>query len=641
MPLSIAHAGVVEINGHAYRLIRTSGQQGDAPTSYSYKREYVNEPPFSPSVYGRAAGTYHQVSLPVSDPQETWHMGGFKSRPGIDGTSEYGQNTDGRFPNRLLPGPLITQLTLTSATDSVQAFFEALGYVWVVTPRYVYRITPGDDTVTTSKDFTSSVFPLYGFRWENDFGIIFVTGDAASKNVWKVTAIGSPDIWTQTADAWFPTRSAAGINRLFVSGSWSALAPTNILKNLSTALDPLDKDAYADSVQIGDQNSTIGGMVPYDRSVLVGKNDGVFGIGEEGFGVPLIKRFTYDPYAAHGMINFDPYVLIPHPRGLYRWQPGQIDKAGIEVEILNESPIRGRIWSLATDGNDVYVFMTVSGNNGALYIVHGRERRSSEQGFGPFIWDTIGYLAAPADGANFTTFASWVSNLSSTPRLYFGYGKKVAYIKLSAGGGAPDVSGSDYSFATSGNRYTVRYNFNDWGQKDFYKVVIVAKNCDANNYWKIFFSIDGGSYSDLDINGNEMKAVTNGRLSYELPLTAQGVEIQYRLDYVYDGSGAPPELNYFEPFAVQNPRNTPLLTFYLLLAEGVFLDQSIDDRSATDQYSDLESLLASVVPFSTSGPWGENVYGTLQGLNITAEMPQDTNPDEIVVMVQVQVRSWV
>lgn len=619
--------GTLTLDGQIYRLVRVPQQGGEEP--YAYTREYLAEPPFD--VRG---GYWQGVPKMLSAPQDSWYYGGFKSRQGIDYTSEYGQNTDTRWPLRLMPGPKLTTITLTDSTDSPICFFEALGYIFVVTARYVYRIDPTTSVVTKSKDFNGLGIPFWGFTGLNGHGYVSVTGAAAA--LWEVTTIGSPDTWVGVTTVTIAARSCIGINRLF------SVDINGLLRNISVGLDPLDTAKYADSVQVGRTDTTPSSIVPYDRSVIVGKPEGVFGVGEEGFGIPLIKRMTFDPVGPHGMINFDPWVLIPHPRGLYRWQPGQVTSAGLEVELLNESVVRGRIWSMVSDGNSVYAFVgqnSTLGYNSDVYMLHGRERKSNEPGFGPFIWDTLVYVPALGDGATFTVYASHVSNLSTTPRLYFGYGKNLRYFKLSAAGGGPDVNGSDYEFATSGNRYTVKYDFNDWGDKDFSKVLLVTKDCDADNYWIVNYSVDGGAFSDLDSSGTQMRANTNGRHSYTLPTTAVGRQIQYRFDFVYDGSGVVPEILYFEPFATPRPRFMSVVTAHLVLDQPIMGMGTYQELSPGEQYDALVALMARSSSFQSLGPWNDApVDSFMLSVKVLQDIPSLLIQDQIIVEIQFKER---
>ncbi|KKK85454.1 hypothetical protein LCGC14_2773130, partial [marine sediment metagenome] len=191
MVSKLQHVGTVKIGSESYLLAKTDDRQ-------AWQKEYLHEPPWSeglPSI--------------LSEAQETWHQGGLKSKQGIPGTTEYGQNTDARFPFRILPGPAVTNVTLTSSIANPTRIFEALGYIWLVCGRYVYRVDPSDDSVVQSKDFgAGGTLGVDGMRWEDNTGL--VTTDDADQSLWEVTAIDTPDVWAQAESGVKPYRLAAG-----------------------------------------------------------------------------------------------------------------------------------------------------------------------------------------------------------------------------------------------------------------------------------------------------------------------------------------------------------------------------------------------------------------------------------------------
>ena len=189
------HIGTVKIGAESYLLAETEDRQ-------AWQKQFLHEPPWADG-----------LPAMLSEPSETWHLGGFKTRQGIPGTYEYGVNTDTRFPFRLLPGPLLTALTLTGSVSPPTRIFEALGYIFVVAGRRVFRIDPATDAVVESKDFGAGVLGVDGLKWESNKGL--VTTDAADQSLWEVSAIGSPDTWTQAAVGIKPYKLAAGIDRLF------------------------------------------------------------------------------------------------------------------------------------------------------------------------------------------------------------------------------------------------------------------------------------------------------------------------------------------------------------------------------------------------------------------------------------------
>ncbi len=592
-------AGTAEIDGQFYSMVRTEKARG-------WRKELVPEPPWTSG-----------APAMVSSPQITWHLGGFKSRQGIPGTSERGKNSDARFPFRLLPGPDMIGFTALTAGDFPVSFFEALGYLWVVAGRRVYRINPSDDTVTMSKDFGAGVLGIMGLQWEDDVG--FVTTDAADQSLWKVSAVGTPDTWTQAGVGVKAYRLAATNDTMF------RVSKTGLARKIATGLDPLVELNWADSIQMGDKISVPKGVVAYGNTILIGKADGIFGVDVNGFGIRLIKRIVKSSANGVGMYAFEPYVLIPHSRGLFRYQTGQVESCGLETELLNESGVVGLFNSFASDGQWVYGVMPVGSD---VYIMVGREAKSNEPGFGPFVWDTLMYLATAV------SYAIHFSTLWNPPRLVFGWNNSVYYSKMTAGLGLPT------QFLGSGvERYTSRYNFDDFGPKDFPKFNVAGRNLNGDRYWSVAYSVDGDTYQTLDRDGNVMLVNTNGFKTFFLPTTVFGRELQYRFSYSAAAHGTVAgEIIHFDPFAVPQSRKVPVVTVQLHLAEGIRHRHGTERRSAEEQFGALKLLAEQAGTVTTSGPWGVDVVMSIRDVQLVEMIQDDDKQPEYLVSVILQER---
>ncbi|KKN26264.1 hypothetical protein LCGC14_0876390 [marine sediment metagenome] len=605
MVSKIKHIGTVRIGSEDYKLVETDDQQ-------AWQEQYLHEPPWS-------------EGLPpmLSEPSETWHLGGFKSRSGIPGTSEYGVNTDARFPFRLLPGPEVKTVTLTGATGPITSIFEALGYIWAVGGRHVFRIDPATDAIVDSKDFGATVKGVEGLRWESDSGL--VTTDEADQSLWEVTVIGTPDTWTQAAAGVKPYRQAAGIDRLF------GIQSDGLLRNVVSGLNPLATISWADRIQCGDTSTKPNSLVAFEKTVLAGKPEGLFAVSPEGKGIPLIKRMIRDDDNCLGMAVHEPYVIVPHSRGVYRFLPGLVESVGLEKELLNESPIKGRFNAFVTDNQWLNGLISVGAINNILVA---RDRASGEPGFGPLIWDTwVSFIGTKSQ-------AMYLSALSATPRIWFAKNNDIAYIVLTDSAGAPDVDDAAYRFVTAGSirRFTNKYTFGDWGSKDFPKIVLVGKNLTAARFWDILFSIDGGAFSNLDIDGNGMRIDSDGRKTFFLPLTAVGREVQYRFDYTGDVNTQAGELNFFEPFAVPQSRKIPVNVIQLHLSRDTKYDVGQEARSAAEQLSDLTVLNKAPAPLKASGPWGEDKDMWVRSLRLISVLQEPDLEAEYLVEVSLQER---
>lgn len=551
--------GTAHIDGKPYQLVRTG-------TGRAWGKEYRDEPPWS-----------NQAPPMISDPILTWHLGGLKSRSGIPGTSEYGQNTDGRRPFRLTPSPKINTVTLTNSAVSPTSVAEALGYIWYCCGRYVYRIDPSDDSVVESKDFgEGNEVSVMCLRWETD--ILLVTTNKATNSIWRVTAIGTPDTWTQqSSGTFYPYRIAAGINRLF------AVDKAGLLRNISTGLDAIDGSLYADAVQSGNTDTAPNSIVSFERTTLVGKPEGLFGVDTDGFGINVIRRLAYHADNCLGMYNREPRVLVPHSQGLYDYIPGTIRDVGLEREVMDESPLAGGIFNAFTShGHWIYGSVPQGSNT---YILVGREGRGSEPRMSPIIWDTLIYFAA-------TCKALHTSTLTDPHQVWFGHGNDAGYFKVTG------------EYATTANRFTPQLRFDDWRDKDFNKVTAIGRELSSTIYWDLYYSVDGGTFLTLDVDGNAMRVNSNGLSEFFLPTTAKGREVQWRFDYTSNAAGTQGELNMVEPFAIPRPKQIPVIVLTLRLAGDLLLEDQIDRRTAIDQFNDLAALKEVATAVASEGPWG-------------------------------------
>lgn len=615
----IVDIGILKLNGETYKMVPPQNEQ------IPYEIEYVSGAPYH-NPYSR------NIPAEVSVNGFTWHLGGFKSRDGAVGTSEYGENTDGSSLLELLPGPKVNTITLNdSLTMEVNHIFNntaSIGpYVWVAAGRYIFRIDTSSNAVA-SKDLGVGVNAVQTFVGLD--GNIYVVTDAATLSLWKLSAIvvGGPDTWTQTADV-AGCRFAVGINRTF------KITTAGVLSNCRAGLDIMVNSNWGDAVQIGSSSLTPQALVAYERTVLVGKTDGLFSVGEEGFGVPEIKRMGASTNNTHAMLIFDPFLMVPHARGLFRWAPGEAVPSGLETEKLNQSPVRGPICALATDSEWIYFFIQVGAT---LWLNRMRERRRNEQVSGTYVLDTWVQQTGLSGNCNWAHFVPGVPASSLPARLFWGVGKKVYYIDLGTGAGVSDTLDPLYRFTTtSGTRYSAKMNFDDRNPKDFRRIQVDVDNVDVNKYWSVAYSVDGGAWQTTDILGAAMSAVTNGLTTFYLPVTANGREIQLRFTFVNNSETSPPKLKYYEVSAVPKPTKVARIMVTLLLGAGFQTESGYESRTAIEQQNALQALLVSSVPVTAIGPWGEELV-VVQDMALTSAVQEGNEPYSFLAKVTLQGR---
>lgn len=612
---TIQDVGIMRLNGETYKIVRPDFQ------TVAYEREYANGAPWQ-------SGEPPEVSTNGF----TWHLGGFKSRAGAVGTSEYGENTDGSWPLKLLPGPQVNELILDdSKTMTVQHITNTTPDMYFICGRYIYR-TDGTFVPVLSKDLGVGVNAVQGFI--NLDGKLYVATDAATRSLWRQDAVnvGGPDTWTQTTDA-IGLRFAVGINRTF------RITSAGVLSNCRAGLDIMVNANWGDAVQMGASTYIPQALETFERTVLVGKQDGLFSVGEEGFGVPEIKRMAASVNNTHAMRVFDPYLMVPHARGLFRWSPGEAVLIGLETETLNQSPVRGPIVALATDGKWVYYWIQ---NGTTIWLNRFRERERTEQVSSAYIHDTWVVQTGMTGDCLWGHFNAGIPYLGVPSRLWWGVGKRVYYINLGSAGGVTDyLDTASYRFATTGGtRYTAKMNFDDRNTKDFRRVQMEVFNCTAAKYWSVAYAVDGGAFQTVDINGAAMECKSDGLFDFYLPSTAVGRELQLKFTWVSNSTTSPPELRYWEAFAVPQSKKLARTSVYLILQEGFQTDGGFEDRTALQQLDALQSLLVSPIPVQSSGPWGDEVV-TVKDLRIQTTLQGGEGVDSFLAKLTMQERASV
>lgn len=592
--------GTCTIDGVEYTMVRTEFAR-------AWNKRYAPEP------------QWPEGAPPMlSSQQITWHLGGFKSREGIPGTSEYGQNTDGRFPFRLQPGPNVKALAqLLQSGDTPTCGAEALGYMWVGAGQRVYRIDPSDDTILESKDFGSGVTVMDCLEWED--GYLYITTDADDQSLWRCTAIGTPDTWVQSDASTKAYKIAKTNDTMF------RVSKTGELRKVGTGLSPIQSSDWADSIQMGNKTDPPNSLQPLEDTVICGKPDGIFAVDANGFGRQIITRMI--PYADNGlgMLPFEPFMFIPHSRGLIRYSPGFATDVGLERELLNESPVKGTFTAMASDGLWIYGVIPIGSD---IYVLAGREAKENEASFGPIIWDTLIFLESVA--------CSWIafSMLWSDPMLLLGVDNAVYKVPLEAGMSMPK------EFLSTGKRYSPKYDFGDEKPKDFPKFDIAGQNLSGDRKWTITYSIDSGSFLAIDINGDTMEITDDEPQTFLLPASATGRTIQFLFEYS-DVAGDATEhgdIVHFEPYSVPQSSKVPIITVQLQLAEGLYRDRGKETRSVDDQLAALQTLAEAPGSVSSTGPWGASVRVSVRSVELVEMLQTASNEPEHLVSIVLQER---
>jgi hypothetical protein len=607
----VINPGLISINGIKYRLARDASK-------IPYKRSVLPEPPWSEG-----------EPLIISDETITWHRGGFKSKQGITGTSEYGENSDARWPFALVAGPQIQTITLaTSTNEPLRGVVDFRGgtpevanaddYLWAWSDDTIYRINKSTQAVTVSLTTGLSIVVQLIF-WEGDLYAV-----EANDGLLRLTAIGSPDTWDVTNDVLNPVGLVQHGNRLAKARLLTTPDQTQV-QNIVQGLDPTVAANWADEVLIPGAplyiTSTHAGpaIVAFDKTVIIRTFEGIFGIEEDGTPVNIMKRL---PGPTYTMKTIEPYIYISHSSGLYRWYPGSLEACGLEQEILNESPVIGPVVALEAIGKWIFASIENAISSNDNYLLVGREAEAGEQSLGPIIWDTflnLGQLPLP-----YWLYASdqWDSGYDT---LFFPYGGSsntvLGFINMTITGGAPPWLDTTFLYPKeqSAERYTVRYRFNDWHDKDFVKVAIKCKDCASARKWAIAYRIDDGSWVTTDINGSTMEVTDDDLHEFILATTASGMEIQFRLTYTGTTTSTTnaSRVVYFEPFARPQSQKSVIHDVVLIIQNDLMKTGGREQQTAEASLANLTSLEETASPVTVVLPWGSSINASIRSVEVS------------------------
>jgi hypothetical protein len=174
----------------------------------------------------------------------------------------------------------------------------------------------------------------------------------------------------------------------------------------------------------------------------------------------------------------------------------------------------------------------------------------------------------------------------------------------------PFQSGSEFPYAafpTSGTHSLISSRL-DMGfrrvKKSAPSLIIEASNLTSVRYLKVYYSIDGGSWTEWS---NE-KVTTNGTTELLLPAGLQTIEFNYiklRVDFVTDSTTQSPILEGMTLRFLMRPDTWYGWSFNIPIAQGQDMGESIQDRSVLEVLQDLKDARDSKSPIEFIDIFGE------------------------------------
>ncbi len=423
-PAPVEFKATVLIDGQSYAAARRP--MDAASTGIGYVPKVA-------SAIQDAAGSAQLDPINVS----TMHHGSGASRQVADGMAAWSENAWTCDPGVILPGPLVTRITLpiagTAATPA-QGFAEFGGDLYFVAGRYVYRIPTGSGAPVQDLDLgtgnAGAAFQLY-------FGQLVLSAGYGGPNVYVKTVAGVGN-WTNTATGAqgmplgtlghvFWTAGGVTAERLITQVGQTTLRYTN-------GGDPRNSGSYTPAVA----NPAIDvGPYPIQRFVAtrdhlyIATTGGLRDLDSSGLAPMLTPGVENEVLITNGqaVLAMGGWIYINGGYDLFRVRvANQNDYADIQTVtpgnpgmLPNETPVQGYITTLTRKGTWIIACQYDDTNN-ISWISFGRDAFMGyltspvepAREAGPMVWHMCPIVLR---GQKVT--AMWVSGLvTANPRLW-------------------------------------------------------------------------------------------------------------------------------------------------------------------------------------------------------------------------------
>ncbi len=509
-----------------------------------------------------------QVEAPMV--WRTWHRGYGDREEKAEGRYRYAEGIDARFPEQLLPGPLVTTLT-TGCNANVTAFAEHNSKLYILGGRYVKSVTTANDTIGDELDLGAGKVgvSMAEFKGNLYVGLGFGSGDY----IYQCDSAGS---WSQDDDV---QRGYLWVERDKLYGT-----DTTYSVRLVTA-NPMTSDDWSAPYTIGDPGTSITSLTALADLLYIGKSDGLYALDNSGVVAdvtPELRPFRH----ADNCKNVRPWhgsLFVPHVRGFMSCQPLSTGFVVSSVhpgrEADGDNAVRGQVTAIAGDDRWLYVALyTISGDT---WILAGRETVDNvEAANGRMVWHPLARLTSAK------CQAMHISGLWTNPRLWFGVGANVGYIILPRYGDNPRQD-ANARYAQSGTLYLSGACWDaPTTSKIFKSIELITENLTPSRYFTVYYSLDGGPWVAAG-------AVTRSP-GYTISLGEQGVagkRIDLRLDYVSAGTKTPGVVKAIVLRAAERPEQVELITFVVRCADRLRLyNNAVCERSGATILSELKAL---------------------------------------------------
>lgn len=457
---------------------------------------------------------------------DSLHLGGMYSQRIVEGTYDYAQNAWCLNPRVVMPSPMMTNVTLSSADGPPRAAVEEAGDLYIVGGSKAFRIpggAPASSTIATHKDFDSTTTAVSAVAFEGAGFVGTINSSNEPRTLWKVDGT----TWSSNAAnrGYLTTTfysTAAGQSR-FLAGQSSK----SEIEFATT--DPTSTSNWGAAVTIRETGSVqINGLVSRTDHTYIATDRGLFdfdgGTGNTLNLTPEIANLLDDENGL-ATLSHNGWIYYGHRRGIKRVQTFG-DNNGLVQDVTPgyglpvENPVRGACTALIDWG--AWVIAAIY-NGTDTYFCFGRDLRAGEPSVGPspMLWHPgVFYLS----GAK----CQWlhITGLTTPPRLYGGRGNNVWWAPLPRT--ENPLQDGDLTFAIS---WSLFHAAQDWG----------ITNADKDNTQQDFENDGAGTGATLAVytaqNGGAYGLYGTVRLSPQAPIRPPAPVVGRRIKMRWDGTG--------------------------------------------------------------------------------------------------------
>jgi hypothetical protein len=472
---------------------------------------------------------------------------------------------------------------------------------------YHLHVPAADGNERMRIGFTSNSGDLYEGvvgEWDADTAwtkreiILYVHEDGntgTTKEIWFTTVLAAGAAGRHTwFDEWKvvqqPTATVLGIGKGFL---WANLSPNEVVHTSNGK-------EWSARVVCGESISNVTGFTNYGGNFLVGKEDGIWQIDDQDMARQYtLFRGQQAPNNCKGWEVWSGVLFLPVQTSLWRWQTSSYKEVG------------------PTDGNTGPTLKWPNSIRDLASISQTLWAASSPQGLSTGEWGGLhAYNASgwhqlarhtETDASCLAVYATSV--VGNEYRVWFGQGKRVAYIRL------PNYMRNrwdwpDADYDTRGA--TMVTSWWDGGLKDalkYWNRVTFFANIPEGTSIEVYFARDGKDWENLDqysylgsLNSESIRE--SGQYVVRFPEGLVAKSIQLILKFATRDSTKTPRLKAYniESIVRQIPADT--YQFRILMADNVqTLNKSRDTRTSEDIWNELVAARAQDQPITISFPW--------------------------------------